>query len=143
MSHIRKSFRLSVVSILTVLTLISIGAGQLFTPQFFSEIGQQQSAALPFLRAAVTLGDKHLMKEIFPDSLMKQYPVVLDSYIQEDDLVKRLEKVESHAPASRDVLGALSVLYERSGNSSKANEYQNKVKALDPTYRSDSLFIRN
>jgi hypothetical protein len=140
MSHIRTSFRLISVSILTTFIVISIGAGQLLGPRYFSTIGRQQSAVLPFLRAAVKLGDVYLMKEIFPDTLMRQYPVVLDSYIQEEDLQKRLEKIELRAPMSLDVLSALSVLYGRSGNTVKEAEYQQKVKELDPAYVEDNLF---
>lgn len=139
MYRIRKSFRLGALSLLTVLTVFSVGSGQLLQPRYFSMIGSQQSGILPFLRASVRLGDRYLMKNVFFDSILRQYPVVLDSYIQEDDLMRRLEEVEVRAPQSRDVLNALSILYERSGNTLKAEAYRQKVKTIDPTFDQSNM----
>ena len=89
---------------------------------------------MAFLRASVKLGDSYLIKETFHDSLVTEYPVVFNSYLQENEWLQRLQTIEARSPQSRDILSAMAVLYSHMGDESQSQEYRNKIKSLDPTY---------
>ncbi len=140
MRKIQKLFRicrtaLGFVFIISI--IVSIVASQVFAPPHFSTLGKQKSTLTAFLRATVRLGDSYLIKHMFRDSLVTEYPVVFDSYIQENDWLTHLQSIESRSPQSRDVLAAMSVLYIHMGNSEKAKEYLNRIQSIDPVYKSE------
>jgi hypothetical protein len=119
---------------LIISILVSIVASQVFAPPHFSTLGKQKSTLTAFLRASVKLGDSYLIKQAFADSLIAEYPVVFDSYIQANDWLKRLQSIESRSPQSRDVLVAIAVLYDHMGVWQRAEEYKDKAKMIDPMY---------
>ena len=125
--------KILLIAIVTTTILLSIGLSQLFAPKNFTQVYKPKPAIVPFLRAIVKMGDRYLIKEVFPDSLATQYQLVLDTYIQEDNLLQRLKNVELRAPESRDVLASISILYYRMNDNSQALEYENKAKSIDPT----------
>lgn len=126
--------KISFLALVTTFVLLSVGASQLFAPRAFSAIGLQKNASLPFLRAIVRLGDHYLIRKTFASSLLSHYPVVLDTYIREGEMIKRVEEIEKRAPESRDVIAAKIVLYEQMGDVQKAKEYLYKLEILDPSF---------
>lgn len=125
---------ISTVLVVVALTT-SIVASQMYAPMNFSSIGKQKTALTAFLRASVTLGDSYLIKQVFHDSLVAQYPVVFDNYLQESDWLERLRVVEKRAPMSRDILNAIAILLDRIGSQSDAKLYREKVTILDPMFK--------
>lgn len=123
------------LSVLSVATFLSIIVSQVYSPSYFSLLGKQKSTLTAFLRAAVKMGDNYLIKNAFHDSLLAEYPVVFDTYLQESEWLERLHAVESRSAQSRDVLGAIAILYDRMGNKQKAMEYYEKIKSIDPLYQ--------
>ena len=138
-THLLRGIKLASVSFCVLFLFLSVGASQLFAPASFAKVGIQKNASLPFLRAAVQLGDRYLIKQVFPESLLSQYPVVLDTYIREDEMLRQIETIEKRAPESRDIFAAKIVLYERMGETQKAEEYRAKLKQLDPSYEIAAL----
>lgn len=137
MRKIQKLFRicrtaLGFVFIISI--IVSIVASQVFAPPHFSTLGKQKSTLTAFLRATVRLGDSYLIKHMFRESLVTEYPVVFDSYIQENDWLTHLQSIESRSPQSRDVLVAIAVLYDHMGDRQHADEYKKKAKMTDPMY---------
>lgn len=126
--------QISFGSLLVIGTIVSITASQLFAPLHFSSLGQQKTSLTAFLRAAVKLGDSYLIKQVFHDSLVTEYPVVFNSYLQENEWLQKLQTIELRSPQSRDILSAMSVLYSHMGDESQSKEYRNKIRSLDPTY---------
>jgi len=123
------------MSALSVATFLSIIVSQIYSPPYFSLLGKQKSTQTAYLRAAVKVGDSYLIKNAFHDSLLDQYPVVFDMYLQESEWLKRLQAVEARSLQSRDVLGAIAMLYDRLGNKPKAKEYYEKIRSIDPVYQ--------
>lgn len=115
--------------------IASIVAGQVFAPTHFSSLGKQKTSLTYFLRAVVKMGDSYLIKEVFHDALVAEYPVVFDTYLQESEWLEHLKAVEFRSPESRDVLAALAVLYDRMGNSAEADVYRNRIRFIDPVYK--------
>ncbi len=120
--------------VLVISIIISIVTSQVFAPPHFSSLGQNKSSLTAFLRAAVKLGDSYLIKQVFHDSLVTEYPVVFNSYLQESEWLQRLQAIEARSPQSRDILSAMSVLYSHMGDESQSQEYRNKIKSIDPVY---------
>ncbi len=119
---------------IVMIMVMSISASQVFAPSHFSSLGQQKDPLTAFLRAAVKMGDTYLIKQVFPDSLIAEYPVVFHAYLQESDWVTRLRSIEARSPQSRDVLAALAILEDHLGNQAKAQEYRDKIRSIDPVY---------
>jgi hypothetical protein len=137
MSMILKIYRVGKLSlgfVLVISIITSIVISQVFAPPHFSSLGQKKTTLTAFLRASVKLGDSYLIKEAFHDSLVTEYPVVFNSYLQENEWLQRLQAIEARSPQSRDILSAMSVLYSHMGDDSQSQEYRNKIKSLDPTY---------
>ncbi len=135
MSGLHQYFKIlkagSTVLIIVALTT-SILAGQMYAPVNFGSMGRQKTTLTSFLRATVKLGDSYLIKQVFHESLVAQYPVVFNSYLQENDWFGRLKSIEERAPQSRDLLNAIAMLLDRMGNQSAAKTYRERVAALDP-----------
>ena len=120
--------------ILVISIITSIVISQIYAPSHFSSQGQKKTTLTAFLRASVKLGDSHLIKQVFHDSLVTEYPVVFSSYLQENEWLQRLQAIEARSPQSRDVLTAMSILYDHMGDQSNAKIYRDKISSIDPTY---------
>jgi len=113
---------------------ISVGFAVWFGPSNFRLIGSDSRSHTAYLRAAVELGDTHLIDEVFFDSLVQQYPLVFAAYLKQDEWVERLNDLEARSAQSRDVLVALAVLHERMGEALTAATYWERVGLIDPNY---------
>lgn len=134
MHNIFRIFRMTLGCVLVIAIVVSIIISQVSAPTHFTSLGQQKDPLTAFLRAAVKMGDTYLIKQVFPDSLIAEYPVVFHAYLQESDWVTRLRSIEARSPQSRDVLAALAILEDHLGNQAKAQEYRDKIRSIDPVY---------
>ena len=137
MQTIQKLYRIGKIVlgfVIVIAVIVSITASQVYAPPHFSSLGQQKTTLTAFLRASVKLGDSYLIKQVFHDSLVTEYPVVFNSYLQESDWLQRLQAIEARSPQSRDVLTAMSILYDHMGDQSNAKIYRDKISSIDPTY---------
>ena len=140
MTRMHKIFRICRTTLGCVLgigIIVSIAISQVSAPVHFTSLGRQKDSVTAFLRAAVKMGDTYLIKESFRDSLVTEYPVVFDAYLQESEWIDRLRSIQARSPLSRDVLATLAVLEERMGNLTKAQEYRDIIKSLDPVFDVD------
>ena len=88
------------------LVFLSVFISQWQAPEHMRIIGKDIHNITGYLRASVALGDSYLVSQVFHQSLIDQYPVALARYIKEDELLQKLNALESRAPLSRDVLYA-------------------------------------
>lgn len=140
MRKIHKIFpivKIATFFVFLVSVFFSIVISQVFAPRYFSSLGQKNTARTAFLRASVKIGDSYLIKQVFHDSLVAEYPVVFDSYLQENDWLQRLQAIEKRSPHSRDVLAAMSILYSHAGKEIKARELREMISSIDPMYLID------
>ena len=125
---------LGFICVISIITSIVIS--QIYAPSHFSSQGQKKTTLTAFLRASVKLGDSYLIKQVFHNSLVTEYPVVFSSYLKENEWLQRLQAIEARSPQSRDVLAAMSVLYDHAGKESKSKELRAKIVSIDPIYES-------
>lgn len=135
-THIRLKlvFEGATLSLSIIWLLISVGLAVWFGPSNFRLIGSDNRSHTAYLRAAVELGDTHLIDEVFFDSLVQQYPLVFGAYLKQDEWVERLNNLEARSAQSRDVLVALAELHERMGDVLTATSYWERVGLIDPNY---------
>jgi tetratricopeptide (TPR) repeat protein len=103
-------------------------------PDFYNGIFIGDKASLvSFFKKADTSSYFPKLKEE-SSSIYKQLESEITSDVRNRE--KRIQKLEGllkENPKSRDVLYALSILYEQSGDMAKSQEYLEKARSVDPS----------
>jgi len=124
------------VGLLTPLLLANIIFSQKLSPLFVRVVNENESASVSFLKKIKTLPVfstvLKLSENIFNKDLKNQ---VFSEDVQRKAEIKKYEQLLEKNASSRDVLYRLYQLYLAADNQAKAEEYFNRVKAIDPIIR--------
>ncbi len=105
---------------------------QLVPDMYLQLIKEERSGLVEFMKKAKTLSQfKQLKPEIQETYSVYEKEVHADETKREKNIQKLEELLETN-PDSRDILYSLYLLYEKDGNSQKAQEYLKKAKIIDP-----------
>ncbi len=105
---------------------------QLISPLYFELLRNNDSAMTEFLKQSRTASYFQLLSpEIRTLFSVKEKEVYADENNRRA-LIEKLELLRQENPKSRDILYSLHLLYEKSGNEIKAEEYLRLAQEIDP-----------
>lgn len=133
---LKKYFYTAVFVLLTLILILNIFFSQYISPLYEGVALGKREAVITYLRKI---------------RLLPEYKSELGNYIEifgekiEDDVtavdrdrkdkIESLEQILTKNNQARDVLYGLYLLYKENGNNSKAGQYLEKAKAIDPNIK--------
>ncbi len=127
----KKALYLAIAGILLIFLLLNIIGSQTISPLYF-DLMKSQKAAVTFLQKIKPLADFNYYKDLFDSNIQKQF---MNEENKQRLEIARLEETLQKNPYSRDVLYTLYLLYTRSGNFVKAQQYFNRAQEIDPNLK--------
>lgn len=107
-------------------------ASQMISPLYFQLVKENPQAEVQFIKTVRLLPE---FQAIFPEIRETFVTYEKDVYADERkrrQTIQELENLLEENAQARDVLYALSLLYEHDGNQTKANEYLQRAHQIDP-----------
>ena len=117
--------------------IVNIIASQSVPPLYWDVVNEKQTAVSFFLQKMMGSSDFNRLlamnEGIYGASLKKE---VFQDTLKRESAIRELETILHINPKARDVLVALSTLYEQERNYPKAQEYFRKAIEIDPQIQS-------
>lgn len=124
---------MSLGGILIVFLMINIVASQMVNDLYLRFVQEDEAAEVAFFKIARDLPE---FQEVMPYTA-GTYRELSDEINQDNvtrlEQIKELEILLEQNPNARDVLYAISQLYEQSGETGKAAEYLKRAQEIDPS----------
>lgn len=121
------------LSLAATYMVINLVFSQLISPLYFKQIVNEKNAIVPYLQSVRSLPtfkkDLILYKNLYGKRIEEE---VFYSDTLRNNKIQELEGLLQKNPSSRDALYNLYLLYSQAGNETKALEYLNKAKQIDP-----------
>jgi tetratricopeptide (TPR) repeat protein len=128
-----KILNILIAFIFFIFLLANISYSQNISPLYWKLVNDEKQAVIDYLKKIKPLPFFKTELKKFTTIFGKK---IVDDVFFEDEQrkikIKKLEAVLQKNPKSRDVLYALSKLYQEDGNERLAKEYFKKAKEVDP-----------
>jgi tetratricopeptide (TPR) repeat protein len=128
-----KILNILIAFIFFLFLLANISYSQNISPLYWKLVNDEKEAVIDYLKKIKPLPFFKTELKKFTNIFGKK---IVDDVFFEDEQrkikIKKLEAVLQKNPKSRDVLYALSKLYQEDGNERLAKEYFKKAKEVDP-----------
>ncbi len=112
----------------------NIFSSQYVSPDYVGVVGNQKQSVISYLRKIKTwpkfMTELNNYKETYGDILEEE---VFKIDRERKEKIGKLEEFLTKNNQARDVLYGLYILYKEEGDNSKATEYLNRAKEIDPT----------
>lgn len=121
------------LSLAGVYVVINFVFSQLISPLYFRQVVDERDTIVSYLQSVRSLPtfqkDLILYKNLYGKRIEEE--VFYNDTLRENKILE-LEETLQKNPSSRDTLYNLYLLYSQAGNETKAIEYLNKAKQIDP-----------
>ena len=132
----KKLLSVLVAFLLFIFLYINIISSQSISPLYFNLVNGDKTAAVEFLKKLQTHPDFVDQFNFYKGFFGSDVQAALSADSRERNMqIQKLEVLLKQNPRARDVLYALSVLYNEEGNKAKAEEYMKKTQEVDPNIR--------
>ncbi len=116
--------------------VLNIFASESISSLYPKLVNEEKVSAIEYLRKISPLpiykNELTRYKSVFGTSLENE---VLQEKRSKDQLIQKLEQLLTLSPKSRDVLYSLFLIYNERGDKTKAQNYFNQAKEIDPTIK--------
>ncbi|OGK21455.1 hypothetical protein A2866_02055 [Candidatus Roizmanbacteria bacterium RIFCSPHIGHO2_01_FULL_39_8] len=124
------------ISFLLVYLSVNILSSQLISPLYFQIIKEDRKSFIVFLEKIKDFSSfpyfLGMHKRIYGNRIEQD---VFAKEVKRKETIQNLELFLTRNPKSRDILYRLSLLYRDEGNQTKADEYLNKARVIDPVIK--------
>jgi len=132
-NFLNKKFLLFALSILSVFLTINIYSSQSISPLYLRLVNNEKKAVIEYLKKIKNLPQFKTEIKNFTGIFGRE--IAAEVFFEDEQRkikIKKLEAALQKNPKSRDVLYALSKLYQEDGNYKLADKYLKKTKEVDP-----------
>lgn len=133
---LKKILGVLVLLILIIFLGFNIFFSQTISPLYLGMVAGQKSAVASYLKKIITLpefkNELRNYKKIYGSDLEDK---VFQEERERQKKIIQLEEILNKNNQARDVLYELYLLNKADGNDSKAGEYLNRARAIDPTIK--------
>lgn len=99
---------------------------------FFNLADEQADAMITFLKHGKEIPSFYLYESEIQEQLANHEAEIYKEERQRQELIQKLEVLLAQNPRSRDVLYSLYLLYDKSGDEMKAQQFLLRAKEIDP-----------
>ena len=131
-NYLQNVFFVVTAALLTVGLFYNIAAVSQLTPFYAKVTSSDNDSVVYFFKQAKSLSDFYSLLHQIRQTFKLYENQVFAEERRRQDHIKKLEQLLQQNPNSRDILYSLSVLYKREGLRSKAAEYLQKAREIDP-----------